>query len=289
VKWQGHRVYILFLVGLAVATTVVLGLYGADYYATPLAERPFHPQYEELKPSGTVSHGYGIVGSLMIITGVTMYSSRKRLRIFSGIGKLPAFLEFHIFLCLTGPILVLYHTTFKFGGLVAVSFWSMTAIVLSGIIGRYLYVQIPRGIQGHELTVADLEKELGRMTARLMFEFSLSAETIERIDNLSDARTGTRDMGLVKILWFLVVDDLFRSRAITSGVRGLGLRRDAEHRLTSAFHARHVLHRRILLLEQIRRFFHYWHVIHVPFSIIMFLVLFVHVGVAVAFGYLWVF
>ncbi len=288
-KWQGHKVYVIVLMSLAALLTIVLGLYGADYYATPLSDRPFHPQYDELKPSGIISHGYGVVGSLMIITGVTMYSSRKRLRVLSGIGKLPTFLEFHIFLCLTGPLLVLYHTTFKFGGLVAVSFWSMTAIVLSGIIGRYLYVQIPRGIQGHELTVADLDKELGRMSARLMFDFALSAETIERIDSLSDARTGAREMGLVKILWFLVVDDMFRSRAISSSVRALGLRRDAEHRLASAFHARHVLHRRILLLEQVRRFFHYWHVIHVPFSIIMFVILFVHIGVGIAFGYLWVF
>lgn len=289
VKWQGHKLYVIMLTCVAASMTVVLGFHGADYYTTPLSERPFHPQYDELKPSGVTSHGYGILGSLMIITGVAMYSSRKRLRILSGIGKLPAFLEFHIFLCLTGPILVLYHTTFKFGGLVAVSFWSMTAIVLSGIVGRYLYVQIPRGIQGHELTVAELEKDLGRMTARLMFDFALSAETIERIDNLSDARAGTRNAGLVKILWFLIVDDLFRSRAISSSVRALGLRHDAEHGLASAFHARHVLHRRILLLEQVRRFFHYWHVIHVPFSIIMFVILFVHVGVAIAFGYRWVF
>jgi hypothetical protein len=289
VKWQGHKVYVIVLMSLAALLTIVLGLYGADYYATPLSDRPFHPQYDELKPSGIISHGYGIVGSLMIITGVTMYSSRKRLRVLSGIGKLPTFLEFHIFLCLTGPLLVLYHTTFKFGGLVAVSFWSMTAIVLSGIIGRYLYVQIPRGIQGHELTVADLDKELGRMSARLMVDFALSAETIERIDSLSDARTGAREMGLVKILWFLVVDDMFRSKAISSSVRALGLRRDAEHSLASAFHARHVLHRRILLLEQVRRFFHYWHVIHIPFSIIMFVILFVHIGVAIAFGYLWAF
>lgn len=287
-KWAGHTVYILVLTCLALFATVVCGLYGLEYYTTPLTERPFHPQYEELKPSGITSHGYGIVGSLMIIVGVTMYSSRKRLRRLSGIGKLPLFLEFHIFLCLTGPMLVLYHTTFKFGGLVAVSFWSMTAIVLSGIVGRYLYVQIPRGIQGHELTAADLEKELGRMGVRLMFDFGLSADAIEHIDNLSDVRTDARKMGLLRILWFALVDDLFRSRAINSSVRALGLRRDAEHKLASAFHARHVLHRRILLLEQVRKFFHYWHVIHIPFSIIMFVILFVHVGVAIAFGYLWV-
>ena len=189
-KWQGHKVYIFILVGLAVTTAVTLGLFGAEYYATPLAERPFHPHYEELKPSGAISHGYGIVGSVMIITGVTMYSSRKRLRILSGIGKLPVFSSFTSSSASWVLFLILYHTTFQFGGLVAVSFWSMTAIVLSGIVGRYLYVQIPRGIQGHELTVADLEKDLGRMSARLMFDFRLNAEMIERIDNFFRCAAG---------------------------------------------------------------------------------------------------
>ena len=182
---SAHRVYIGFLLGIAVITTIAGGLYGAEYYLTPLADRPFHPQYDELKPTGAVGHGYGIVGSLMIIAGVSMYSSRKRLRLLSGMGKLPLFLEFHIFLCLTGPILVLYHTTFKFGGLVAVSFWSMTAIVLSGVVGRYLYVQIPRGIHGHELNAAELAREQSRLTSSLIDEFGLRPDMIARVDRLS--------------------------------------------------------------------------------------------------------
>ena len=45
-------------------------------------------------------------------------------------------LEFHIFLCTVGPLLVLYHTAFKFGGIVSVSFWSMVLVVLSGVAGK---------------------------------------------------------------------------------------------------------------------------------------------------------
>jgi hypothetical protein len=287
--WQGHKAFILVLFFLAAIALVVPAFLGFNYYTTSLDERPFHAQYDDLKPSGIISHGYGIVGSLMIISGVALYSSRKRVRALAGIGKLPSFLEFHIFLCLTGPILVLYHTTFKFGGLVSVSFWSMTAIVLSGLVGRYLYVQIPRGIQGHELTVAELEKELGRMGTRLMHDFGLSTDAIEHIDNLTDLRSSKPIKGLFALVRFLVIDDFVRSRAINASVRALGLRSDMERRIAEAFHARHLLYRRILLLEQVRRFFHYWHVIHVPFSIVMFVILLVHVGVAVALGYLWIF
>jgi len=286
---QAHKVFISFLLLLAAAALVLPLLHGLDYYVTPLVERPFHPQYEDLKPSGHIGHGYGIVGSIMIVAGVSFYSSRKRVRVLSGLGKLPTFLETHIFLCLTGPILILYHTTFKFGGLVSVSFWSMTAIVLSGVVGRYLYVQIPRGIQGHELSVAELDKELGRMGARLIQEFGLSEESIEQIDTLTDLRSGRPVRGLARLLWFIFLDDVIRSRAINKKIRSLGVGREHQQRLGAAFHARHLLHRRIQLLEQVRRFFHYWHVIHVPFSIIMFVILIVHVGVAVALGYMWVF
>jgi hypothetical protein len=132
---------------------VALGLRGCGYYSTPVSERPFHPQYEVLKPSGLESHGYGVIGTLLIIVGVTSYSSRKRLRLLRTAGSMRTFLEVHIFLCLVGPTLVLFHTTFKFGGLVAVSAWSMMAVVLSGIVGRYLYtVQNVRGRMSLEIT-----------------------------------------------------------------------------------------------------------------------------------------
>ena len=82
--------------------------------------------------------------------------ARKRYRILSRIGLLKHWLEFHIFLCTLGPILVLFHTAFKFGGLVAISFWSMVAVFLSGIIGRFIYLQIPRTIEGRELSLNEV-------------------------------------------------------------------------------------------------------------------------------------
>ena len=67
-----------------------------------------------------------------MLIGVGFYMARKRFRSLGRVGLLKHWLEFHIFLCSLGPVLVLYHTTFKFGGLVALSFWSMVAVFLSG-------------------------------------------------------------------------------------------------------------------------------------------------------------
>ena len=109
-----------------------------------------------LKPSGILGHGFGIIGTLMMIVGVAIYMFRKRSRKLFTFGYLKHWLEFHIFLCTVGPILVLYHTSFKFGGIVSVSFWSMVLVVLSGVVGRFIYIQIPRTIQGKEIDINDL-------------------------------------------------------------------------------------------------------------------------------------
>jgi hypothetical protein len=287
-----HALFIGILVVTGVAVTLGAAMYGADYYLTPLKERPFHPQYDTLKPTGYLGHGYGIVGSLMVLLGVTIYSSRKRIRRFSAVGKLKHFLEFHIFLCLTGPILVVYHTTFKLGGLVAVSFWSMVAVVASGLIGRYLYAQIPRGIQGQEVDLSQLVSWHKQLADNLQNEFGLDPQMISRIDAIGATSKPPAEMSLLEVLRSIVTGDLTRSarlRALARDLHARGVRRDLTRRIVAAARTRVVLARRIAMLERLRVVFHHWHVVHLPFSIVMFAILFIHVGVAIAFGYRWIF
>jgi len=286
-----HKIYVLSLLGICALSTIVIGLYGSNYYSTSLEERPFHPLYDTLKPTGLAGHGYGIIGTVMISFGVVMYSSRKRVRSLGSLGKLKHFLEFHIFLCLLGPILVVYHTTFKIGGLVAVSLWSMTAVVLSGVVGRYFYVQVPKGIQGHELSVADLQKENTRLAEYLSKQFGLSSDFIGRIDALALPPLRGARMTLMEVINFFIVNDLTRRsklRKMFARLERQGLHAGALHQLRTIASRKIVLTRRIAFLEQFKQIFHYWHVVHLPFSIVMFLILFVHVGVAVAFGYSWI-
>jgi hypothetical protein len=89
---------------------IVIAINGFSYYTAPLKEKAFHRKHEDLKPSGKIGHGLGIVGTSMVIIGVVSYSSRKRLRLLSMAGNIRDWLNFHIFLCLTGPVLILFHT-----------------------------------------------------------------------------------------------------------------------------------------------------------------------------------
>jgi hypothetical protein len=49
------------------------------------------------------------------------------------------------------------------------------------------------------------------------------------------------------------------------------------------------LNRRIDRLQLMQNLFKYWHVAHLPFALIMLVIMMVHVGAAIAFGYTWVF
>jgi hypothetical protein len=287
-----HKVYVFFLIAAGLLSTIVLGIHGAGYYNTPLEDRPFHPQYTSLKPTGLLGQGYGIIGSLMITVGVIMYSSRKRWRAIANLGRIKNWLEFHIFLCLLGPMLVVYHTTFKIGGLVAVSFWSMAAVVLSGVIGRYFYVQIPKGIHGNELSSQDLVAENEKIAETLRKQFGFDANLLKRIDKAALPSRPVAEMGLMEVISFFIVNDLMRRSRLHTLFEELerrGLQAQMLSRIRVMASRRIMLTRRIAFLQQFKKIFHYWHVVHLPFSIVMFVILSIHVGVAIAFGYTWIF
>lgn len=164
----GHGIYLGTMSAITLAATVYLFYVGWDFYSLPLEERFYHPRYDWYKASGILGHGLGIVGTVMILFGVVMYITAKKYGYLDRYIRLKYLLEFHIFLCTLGPILVLFHTTFKFGGIVSVAFWSMVVVVLSGVVGRYLYLQIPRSISGRALSVQEVQAEhsalLGQMS-----------------------------------------------------------------------------------------------------------------------------
>ena len=256
-----HRIYLFFYVIIVFGAFIVLGYTGISYYKLPLEERFFHPDYAILKPSGLLGHGLGIIGTLLILIGVFSYMVRKRLQKFSRVGILKYWLEFHIFLCSLGPVLILYHTSFKFGGIVSISFWSLVIVVASGIIGRFIYLQIPHTIEGRELNlqeVLDMKNELG-----------LELKTKYNID-ISDFSSGS-------------------SSEIDSELKTKHLSAHEFKMVKQLIVSQKKLVKRIARLDKMQNFFKLWHVAHLPFALIMLIIMVIHVAVALTFGYKWIF
>ena len=112
-----------------------------------------------------------------------LYVIRKKIKRLSRVGTMKGWLEFHIFCGLFGPILVTLHTTLKFNGIVSVAYWSMVLVVLSGFVGRYLFVRIPKTIRGKELDRSDLEQRAAELKQQLV-ETALPAPILAGVEVL---------------------------------------------------------------------------------------------------------
>lgn len=261
------------MVVIIVLVTVYCIYTGYSYYNTPLEERFYHPKHIWFKPSGAYGHGLGIIGTLMILFGVSIYIARKRYNFLSKQIRLKYLLEFHIFLCTLGPILVLFHTAFKFGGIVSIAFWSMVAVVLSGVIGRFIYNQIPRTIEGRELTLNEVKGLKTDLAVALEEHFEIDDNTKQMIVSLANSEASSSKN--TKALRKLLVNKNF-TKEDSNYILKL-VKDDAS------------LSGKIARLQMMQKLFKYWHVAHMPFALIMLVIVIIHIAITLAFGYKWIF
>ncbi len=220
---------------------------------------------------------------MMIV--MLLYSVRKRFALLRRLGPVSDWLDFHILLGLCGPLFILLHSSFKVQGLVALSFWSMVAVASSGVAGRYLYRQIPHSNAGDELSLAEVEKLDQELARQLMDEVGLDADAIRQLDAVAEIGTGAKQslFGMVLRFPYDALALRFRLRRFRRDFPAVDRRLRRRFELLATHKVR--LHRRILLWQRVRELFHYWHVFHKPFAVVMYLFMVVHIGVAWMTGY----
>jgi hypothetical protein len=270
------------LLGFAAVLAVLAA--GADFYRTPLLERARHDGYWQWKAGGSTGHTLGIAGSSMMVL-MLLYSVRKRVGALRRLGPLGRWLDVHILLGVFGPLLVVLHSSFKVQGLVALSFWSMVIVASSGVLGRYLYLQIPRTRAGEERALVELEAEDRELAEQLRARFRLDEAQLARLDAL--LLVPGRE-GLLMGLGRLLTDDWRLRSGLREFARGCrSVPRPVFREFERVVRQKAHVHRRILLWDRLHELFHYWHVMHKPFALVMYLFMVVHVAVAFVTGYGW--
>jgi hypothetical protein len=151
---------------VAIALISALAIFGFNYYTLGSADRPFSPKHALLRPSGTIGLSLGFLGFGMFLV-IFLYPLRKRWKWLSQQGLSRHWLDFHVLLGLAAPFVIAFHSSFKFGGFAGMAFWIMLAVSLSGIIGRYLYAQIPRSLNAAELSLKELQEVRTRLAQQL--------------------------------------------------------------------------------------------------------------------------
>lgn len=268
----------------AIAFVLLFWFDGWTYYRTPRAVRGYVPVHKLLRPSGPVGQALGLAGLLLMFVPM-LYAIRKKWKRLSRFGSMKTWLEVHIFAGIVGPVLVTFHTSFKFNGIVSVAYWMMVIVASSGFVGRYLYVRIPRSLRGTELTLGELQQRAEDLNAQLAGS-GIPASLLARVNALEEHSRPSPAPGA----WIvsLVVGD-FALKARLWGLRrafiAAGARPERTAEVVKLIAERALLLRRLALLEKTKKLFDLWHVFHQPLVYFLFAIVLVHVGVVTYMGY----
>jgi hypothetical protein len=294
---KGHRLRVFLAWMLALAVVLVITGYGWNYYALSPAQRPFSPKHQLLRPSGTIGIKLGMLGVLMFFL-IYLYPLRKKWGWLGRMGNSRHWLDFHVVLGTAAPIIIAFHSSFKFGNIAGMAFYSMLMVTLSGFVGRYLYAHIPRGLSAAELSMKEIqekEEALRKELAEQRATFGFSVDALYELPSPADvAKTPL----IASLLSMFLIDikrpfraSLLRLREAGFGAwvfSGFGLFSTRDQKLERAIRLAQKqasLSQSIAFLGRTQRIFQLWHVVHRPFSYAFAILAILHIGIALFMGY----
>jgi hypothetical protein len=261
----------------------------ATYYLAEPAVRVRSPLHGWLRPSGLLGQSAGIL-ALLAFLFLWLYPLRKSGRWLRW-GTLSSWLQVHVLVALTLPFIAAFHASWRFDGLIGLGFWAMMVVWLSGIVGRYLYIHIPRGAAGLELSADEITTERRELLREIATTSGLPLPQVESL--LRPDPTSYQGLGILATLGQMVRDERDRLRAARAVRRICAQRLGAQVDRAALRQVVRLARRQVALTQQARmlsatqRVFRLWHIAHRPFAIVALIAVLVHVGVVVGLGMTW--
>ena len=293
-----HRTWLATAWAAAGALVLTVSIYGFDYYTLGAADRPLSPKHALLRPSGGIGLRLGMLGVSMFLL-IYLYYFRKKWRWLQSIGTTKNWLDFHIVLGVTAPIVIAFHAAFKFRGIAGMAFWIMLAVAISGIVGRYLYAQIPRHLNAAEYSWQELQDEQLGLTQQMAAQEMFAPGELVAAFHIPDVEMVKHKSAVGAIVWMFALDLArpFRVASLRRRVLGFGEKlvslgglvpsQNAElERVVQTVRRQTALSKRMVFLSRTQQVFELWHVVHRPFSYAFVVLAILHIVTAMLLGYL---
>lgn len=283
------RLLLLLALGIGVGLFVLGHRHGYDeYYTLPLVDRPFHPSHHALRPSGGMGLLFAVAGTTLMLLNLT-YLLRKRLAHWKWLGALRGWMSFHVLTGIVGPSLIVLHSGLAPTSSIGIlSFTAMLIVVGAGLLGRYIYGQVPRSLEGRELELHEVRKELESHRAKLE---GLGVEpALLEMGTGPERDAVEHDPGFLQSLRAVLAGNLEARREYRRLRAAVAARASLQQqagdilplaRRITRTHNRLARYRELRALMGSWRFFHRW------LAIVMLLVVVFHIVLAIEFGDLW--
>jgi thioredoxin reductase/Pyruvate/2-oxoacid:ferredoxin oxidoreductase delta subunit len=262
-----------------------LALQGWSYYPLSRAERLASPLHEVLRPAGRWGHGIGIVATAFMLLNF-LYPVRKRSRVLAGKGSIRSWLDFHMFVGFMSPLVIAFHAAFQSNNQLATgTAAALLIVVLTGIIGRFIYGLVPSA-GGKALEIAEVTGKWERLRARLqpLLEHSDDPALLQRLFDAAaqPIRPGSLMRMLAALPGSAIVTRLRLARARPH------FREKADH---DEFREGYLLLARLRIqvtfYQSLKNLLHGWRLFHASLAGFLVIAIAAHIAVSIYLGYVW--
>ena len=221
------------------------------------------------RPGPGLSVYCGLAGTgLMIIAAI--YPIFRRVKVFRWFASNTMWFDFHMMAGTVGPMFIILHSALKLDTWVSAAFWSMIIVVVSGVLGRYLYTLVPALSSGVELE--ELDHERAFQAARPHFPVPMSEIDRELGEQRAKAQGVAMSPSLLRAMWWLIFQDVGkipRTLARRGRLKQLGVDRRTRADLARRAGRMIVIARRQVVAPKAQLLLHSWKKVHVPFTVLL--------------------
>jgi len=233
----------------------------------------------------------GVAGGSMMLL-LFSYPLRKHFAFARNWGRVKWWFLLHMLLGVGGPLLILLHSTFRIGSLNAgVALYSMIIVALSGVVGRFIYARVHRGLRGEQVGFKELlsRAKLDQDDVRSRLAFAPKVEA--RLKDFEQAElkakagwlTYSRQVFWLPLKLWIVYGQCVKG--LHNPIRRLAahgqwsnkdlIRRESASRKLVRRYLTAVV--RVAQYTAYERLFSLWHVAHIPFVYLLVISAIVHV------------
>ena len=233
----------------------------------------------------------GVTGAVMMLL-LLIYPLRKYMRFAHHWGNIKVWFWLHVVLGVLGPMLILLHSNFHTGSLnAAVALYSMLVVAGSGVIGRFIFRRINRGLQGEQTDLQTLLRNAGldKDDARSRLTFAPSVEQRLKAFELREQDTQQGWVPNFRAVFWLPILQYLAYRQCAAELDALlpkmaasqhWTRQDLQRRRRRAKKMVDAYLNSVVRVAQFSAYsflFSLWHVAHIPFVYVLVVTALVHI------------
>ena len=245
----------------------------------------------ELTPGEGLGYALGYC-SVALMLLLLIFPLRKRIRFLGVLGATKDWFRNHMIFGVVAPIAGLYHCNFAMGSVNGrMALFSALTVAGSGIIGRFIYTKINRGLSGHRASLKELATRIRSTLPQEARTLTFAPELVRKVTEFDRSvlspptslldcfklplrlayRTRVEQWRLTRFAYRKIMVESIYSPSVTANRR---LLEKAMSRYISS-HLQQV--RRVAGFTAYQRLFALWHKVHLPFFVILVITVSAHI------------